>query len=70
METSSHSPILEPHYFYWDVDALADAIYGLLSYPGLGKMAGEEGLEEVNQLKWENAALKVEDVYKDALGII
>ena len=54
---------------YWDVDALADAIYGLLAYPALGKMAGEEGLDEVNQLKWENAALKVEDVYKDVLGV-
>jgi len=54
---------------YWDVDALADAIYGLLAYPALGKMAGEEGLDEVNQLKWENAALKVEEVYKDVLGI-
>jgi len=55
---------------YWDVDALADAIFGLLSYPALGKMAGEAGLDEVNQLKWENAALKVEHVYKDVLGII
>lgn len=54
---------------YWDVDALADAIYGLLAYPALGKMAGEEGLDEVNQLKWENAALKVDEVYKDVLGI-
>ena len=54
---------------YWDVDALADAIYGLLTYPALGKMAGEEGLDEVNQLKWENAALKVEEVYKDVLGV-
>ena len=54
---------------YWDVDALADAIYGLLAYPALGKMAGEEGLDEVNQLKWENAALKVDEVYKDVLGV-
>ena len=54
---------------YWDVDALADAIYGLLTYPALGKMARKEGLDEVNQLKWENAALKVENVYKDVLGM-
>ena len=54
---------------YWDIDALADAIYGLLAYPALGKVAGEKGLDEVNQLKWENAALKVEDVYKDVLGM-
>lgn len=55
---------------YWDVDALADVIYALLSYPALGKMAGEQGLEEVNQLKWENAALKVAEVYKSALETI
>ena len=54
---------------YWDVDALADAIYALLAYPALGKMAGAEGLEEVNQLKWENAALKVKEVYESTLGI-
>ena len=54
---------------YWDVDALADAMYALLSYPALGKMAGEQGLEEVNQLKWENAALKVKEVYENVLGI-
>ena len=41
---------------FWDVDALADAIYGLLKYPALSRMAGRCGLEEVNTLKWENAA--------------
>lgn len=52
---------------YWDVDALADAIYGLLNYPALAKMAGENGFEEVNKLKWENAALKIIDVYKSVI---
>ena len=40
-----------------------------MANPALGKMAGEEGLDEVNQLKWENAALKVDEVYKDVLGV-
>ena len=26
-------------------------------------------MDEVNQLKWENAALKVDEVYKDVLGV-
>ena len=52
---------------YWDVDALADAIYGLLSYPALAKMVGESGFEEVNNLKWENAAIKIKKVYEDLL---
>ena len=36
---------------YWDVDALADAIYGLLTYPALGRMFASKGLEEVTGLK-------------------
>lgn len=52
---------------YWDVDAMADAIYGLLAYPALADMAGKEGLGEVNQLKWENAALKIKCIYEEVL---
>lgn len=50
---------------FWDVDALADAIYGLLAYPALSKMAGRCGLEEVNTLKWENAAYKLKLIYEE-----
>ena len=52
---------------FWDVDALADAIYGLLSYPALSKMAGRCGLDEVNTLKWENAAYKLKLIYEDVV---
>ena len=48
---------------FWDVDALADAIYGLLKYPALSRMAGRCGLEEVNTLKWENAAYLLKHIY-------
>ena len=37
---------------YWDVDAMADAIYGFVKYPALAKMFSEKGLEEVTGLKW------------------
>ncbi len=53
---------------YWDVDALADAIYALLSYPALAKVTGRDGYDEVDKLKWENAALKIIDVYNDAIA--
>ncbi len=53
---------------YWDVDAMADAIYGLVKYPALAKMFSEKGLEEVTGLKWDNAALKVKNVYEDAIN--
>ncbi len=52
---------------YWDVDAMADAIYGLVTYPVLNKMFSEKGLEEVTRLKWNNAAAKIKDVYQDAI---
>lgn len=50
---------------FWDVDALADAIYGLLKYPALSQMAGRCGLDEVNTLKWENAAFKLKQIYEE-----
>lgn len=50
---------------FWDVDALADAIYGLLKYPALSQMAGRCGLEEVNTLKWENAAYLLKHIYEE-----
>ena len=52
---------------YWDVDAMADAIYGLISYPALAKMFSEKGMEEVNNLKWFKAAVKIKDVYQQAI---
>jgi glycosyltransferase involved in cell wall biosynthesis len=52
---------------FWDVDGIADAIYGILHYPALSKMFIRHGKEEVDNLKWENAAKKIMDVYKDAV---
>ena len=53
---------------YWDVDAMADAIYGLVNYPGLSKMFAEKGLEEVTSLKWNHASAKIKKVYEDAIN--
>jgi len=52
---------------FWDVDAMADAIYGILKYGGLKRMFDENLKEEVDNLKWENAAVKVKEVYKETL---
>jgi glycogen(starch) synthase len=49
---------------YWDVDALADAIYGLIQYPALSGMFASKGLEEVTNLKWNDAAAKIKAVYE------
>jgi len=53
---------------YWDIEALADAIYGLITYPALHKFLKEEGLNEVNNIKWETAGLKVRKIYNQVLG--
>lgn len=52
---------------FWDVDAIANSIYGLLNYEGLSKMFRRYGKAEVDNLKWENAALKVKEVYESAI---
>ncbi|MEG0656404.1 MAG: glycosyltransferase family 4 protein, partial [Mucinivorans sp.] len=48
---------------YWDVDAMADAIYGLLTYPSASKIFKDKGMAEVNTLKWDGAAAKLKDIY-------
>ena len=50
---------------FWDVDALADAIYALLAYPALAEFAAKYGLNEVNTLKWENAAYLLKTIYEE-----
>ena len=49
---------------FWDVDAMADDIYALLQYPALSDFAARQGYEEVNALKWNNAAAKMKQVYE------
>ena len=55
---------------YWDIDAMADAIYAIVKYPAMYKMLREEGIAEVNNIKWEYAGQKVRDIYNRVLGII
>ena len=53
---------------FWDVDAMADAIYGLLHYKALSTMFKELGKDEVDNLKWDNSAAKVKNVYIDTMA--
>ena len=53
---------------YWDVDAMADAIYGLVTYPALGELFARKGLEEVNGLKWNTAAAKIKSGYERVIN--
>ncbi len=49
---------------FWDVDGLADAIYGLCRYDALSDIFIKHGKEEVDSLKWEHAAKLVKNVYE------
>ncbi|MBN2484654.1 MAG: glycosyltransferase family 4 protein [Bacteroidales bacterium] len=49
---------------FWDIEAMSDAIYGILNYQGLSNYFRQYGKEEVESLKWDNAASKIKDIYK------
>ena len=48
---------------YWDIHAMADAIYSIITYPAIYKQLREEGEREVNEIKWKYAGQKVIDIY-------
>jgi glycosyltransferase involved in cell wall biosynthesis len=52
---------------FWDVDGMADAIYGLCHYQALSETFIQEGKEEVENLKWSNAAKNVKEIYETVL---
>ncbi len=53
---------------YWDIEAMADAIYSIVTYPAMYNHLQEEGKKEVDQIVWEKAGKKVIDIYKNVLG--
>ncbi len=53
---------------FWDIDAIADSIYGLCHYDGLSRMFIKYGKQEVENLKWEDSALKINEVYQRLLN--
>ncbi|MCF0174827.1 MAG: glycosyltransferase family 4 protein [Bacteroidales bacterium] len=53
---------------FWDIDAMADAIYSILTQPALSKFSAEQGYEEVNTLKWVNAAAKLKVIYENTVN--
>ncbi len=53
---------------FWDINAMADAIYALVNYPALAELFKKEGKAEVDNLKWKNSANNVRSVYYSAIG--
>lgn len=52
---------------FWDVDAMADCIFGLLKYPALSSFAAKHGYDEVNRLKWNVATAKLKTIYESLI---
>ncbi len=53
---------------YWDVNAMADAIYSIIKYPALYRQLSEHGLQEVNKIVWKKAGAKVINIYKQLIN--
>lgn len=53
---------------YWDIDAMADAINSIVTYPAMYEQLREDGLNEVNQITWDKAGAKVIDIYRKVLS--
>ena len=53
---------------YWDIDALADAIYAICKYVPLNEFLEVEGKKEVDQIVWEKVGVKVRAIYERVLN--
>jgi glycosyltransferase involved in cell wall biosynthesis len=48
---------------YWDIDAMSDAMYSIITYAGMSEYLSVEGKNEVDLITWEKAGLKVREIY-------
>ena len=48
---------------FWDVRKMADRICAVLAYPALGRLMVRNCANELKNIRWENAAAKLERIY-------
>ena len=53
---------------YWDIHAMADAIYSLCTNEGFHKYLAEEGIKEVAGITWEKVGLRIRQCYDQLLA--
>ncbi len=53
---------------FWDTEAMADAIHGILTYPALSGMLLKHGKTEADSLRWEDAAMHIFSIYKNIIA--
>ena len=53
---------------YWDIDAMADAMYSLCTNQEMWKQLSEEGLKEVGRITWEKVGLRIRECYNQLIS--
>ena len=53
---------------YWDIDALADAMYSVCANDALYNYLSEEGIKEVDRITWEKVGLRIRECYNQLCG--
>ena len=53
---------------YWDIHALADAIYSICHNESLFQYLKDEGKREVDQITWEKVGRWISTLYRRTLG--
>ena len=53
---------------YWDIEAMADAMYSIITYPAMHEFLKVEGKKEVDNIKWEYAGQKVRRIYEQVIN--
>ena len=54
--------------FYWDIHALADAIYSICHNDSLFHYLQNEGKNEVDQITWEKVGARIKNLYERVLA--
>ena len=49
---------------YWDINTMADYIHAIVKYPAMFNSLKKNGLEEIDNIKWEYAGQKVREIYE------
>ena len=53
---------------YWDIQAMADAIYSVCTNESLYNYLRDEGIKEVDEITWEKVGLRIREHYDRLLG--
>ena len=53
---------------YWDIEAMADAMYSICTNDGLFEYLQTEGKKEVDQITWEKVGLRIRRCYDEVLA--